>query len=210
MKRFFKNQVLRRRIIARSVEALLLIAGVVGVVWGVGYVSSLRSQACQTQQLIEQRPNDALYFAGLKNALRENENDLTELSTLVPDREELGDLIGSLEALGRRYNVTVLVPEVAEVVVLNEGGILVPPTGPFLDIRMETTAEGEPLDLLRWLYAVEHMPYLVEIPTWHVQTGVVTEPGFVAGAPPGGATNTTTDGPAGLLEARLIVKVTNE
>ena len=206
--KLLKNKRVRQLLVRRLVElvGVLVVAAAAVVVHG--QAKDARGEAWQAVHTLEQLPENTRQLEAVRRTYEEQADTLETISALVPAREEIGRLITVFERSARENDVTLQIPEVLEQVLRDERGKELEWTGPGAQVSIRFRASGSPNDVLVWLYAVEHLPYLLRSVEWRLTLGESLQPGFVPPAEgPGGETPPSD---SALLEGRLILTIQND
>ena len=208
MLKLLKNKRVRRILIRRLVElaGLLAIIGAASVVYGQAKVA--HGEAWQAVTALEQLPENARALEEVQRSYESQTKALEAISALVPVREEIGQLVTLFERTARENDVTLQIPEVLEQLPRDERGKELEQTGPLAEVSVRFKASGSPTDVLVWLYAIEHLPYLLQPVEWKLTLGESLQPGFTA--PLADPTGETTSTDSALLEGRLILTIQND
>lgn len=188
----------------------LVSLGLLGGIWyGWREVERLQQHIQASQQHIAQEPHVALQHSAQQVELKKFEARLGQLEHMVVPREKVGDVVTRLEGVAREENIRIIVPDIKEVVVIGKDNKPVPSTGRYVDIRLTVKGSGNPADLVSFLYQVEHLPYLLRVPTWRVTTDYSALPAALGVRPP--TPEAAAPAPRdGLLEASIILTITRE
>lgn len=196
----------------RIIEAVVAVALVVAlsVLWQ--DVARRQGTILEAQQRLKNEPARISQTATVKKDLASFRDDIARLEGLVLSREMIGTLVGTLEAEAARTRVLVRVPEISEEVTLNEKRQPILATGPLRDARLTLEASGKPENLLVFLHAVEHVPYLVRVTEWSIQAQAATAaPTVNVLIPPDPDGTTVPSTPVdGELTATVLVAIKND
>lgn len=190
------------------IEGVLAAALVVGLWFGWQELRQIRQGITQSQQMVENMPQQQLAQDDLASELKKQDARLRQLEKLLPPREAVGDVVAAIEGLEKKHGVRIIVPDVKEEIRYGRDNKPIPQTGPYLDIRLVVQGYGDPERLLAFIYDVEHLPYLLKIPTWEVTTHFLVVPAALTVSAP--IETPAAQRPAGLLEAGVILTITRE
>jgi hypothetical protein len=194
----------------RAVEGLVVLVLLGSLAWGYPVVARMREESARRQLEFENIPLNAGQEAELEREFKGQQPALARVRTVAIQEKNIGYFVSVLETLAAESQVVVEVPEVKEIIPLDESGQPLPIVGPVRDIELKIQAKGTPPDLLRYLYAVEHVPYLVAIPDWSVsaadQTRAQAQRAPVASPSPAAPPPV----PPATLAARLVLTVARD
>ncbi len=207
------NHEVRRLLLYRCLEVglVLLIIGI--CVWGYGRTRQTQNAVEAEQARLADRPNYLLRLSTVQQELRGRSPDLERILRLIKSSQDIVTFIEELEAGAQGYKVVLEVPNINEVQRLDEAGEPIEERGPFRSISLIISAHGKAEDLLHYVHAMEHAPYLVSLRDWDITAHSTAAPvmSSVVGAREVGKTNTVV-APANVsqLNAELILVVHNE
>lgn len=179
MKIFFKGW--------RGVVKILLLVGLIAAtVWLGQNVQRLRAENASLNDTLAKLPETLSAAAAQRTILAEQQPTLEQLQRLLPRREEVGGVAGALEREGAQRTVAVVITDLRDVELQDASGAAAAASGPVRDVRIAGVATGSPAQLLSWMAAVEHLPYLMWLEEWKLR--VITVPTVLpagqAGSPP--------------------------
>lgn len=212
-------------IISWTIRTIVLCAGLAAAWFLYGKTIETSRLLEATRRLLEERPQEASRFAKVESTLSTRAADITRIDDYIVKEEEIVNVIARIEKEGSTYAVRVEVPTVeekrAEVEEKETEEDTVAdkkpedtkdpdkPQGLLKDVMMTIEASGEPLALVKFLYAVEHLPYLMSLSEWDIR---VRKPqaarGLVGIAPSDRKVEELQ--PIGSLTARIIISVHTE
>ena len=131
-------------------------------------IRDVRGQIAGQYMKIDQSMNNIAFDAVLEEEVDKRSNDIDRIKMLVVHRDEIGQVIGELEREAKKYGVELRVPSVKEEVKLEEEEP-VEVSGLWREVRMSLVVIGSPEDLLGFLHAVEHEPYLMTAVAWRLE-----------------------------------------
>lgn len=111
----------------------------------------------------------SVYDAALKAELARRVRDVERIDALIVRRARFADFITVLESHAQRHGVSLHVSSITEgdaapAGAAEESAEASPAT--LAEVHVHFAAEGTPRALLNFLHAVEHLPYVVELPAW--------------------------------------------
>ncbi len=154
----------------------------VGAIVSVTYLlSTVRMGLVQRQFAAENVLQASVREAVLKAEVAKRTSDVGRVDALLLRQAQFADFISVLEAHAQRYGISMRVSSITEEAAST-------PTASSTEdkkaedsspssvknVRVQVIAEGPAAALLRFLYAVDHLPYLVKLPIWEL---VVHVPG---------------------------------
>lgn len=152
------------------IEGIVFVLLIVATIWGWQMLSNFREEVLQGASTLEMRPEEQVLFASVQSEISRRGDDVASVESLIVERNQLGDVVGQIEGAAQDAGVLVALPEVEEKAVFNEHGNEVEPSGPIQEVRIAIVATGSPRDLLEFLYQLEHLPYLVTLDDWRLDT----------------------------------------
>lgn len=174
MKRSLTDQRLRTLFWRRCLEGFLSLLLIAGLWWVAGQAGQARQRLFEYSARLEQVPEQASARAMLAAELQKRTHDIDRLQAFVVPRHRVGEVVTALEAAGQEQEADVRVVRVVEEPVYGPDGNLITPTGPFVDVRLSVIAFGQPVGLLRFLHAAEHLPYLATVREWRLASADAT------------------------------------
>jgi len=155
-----------KSIVRKRIGQGLLIVFLVGIsVWLVYTVRLTRAEVRQQGEVLERLPEEESRRVMLRGELERRRHDIERIKALVARRDQVGEVVNRIKAEGLARDIDVRVVQVVENVEDEEGS-----TGPFKDVRLKIVGFGDPENLLDFLHASEHLPYLVSVFDWRVST----------------------------------------
>lgn len=151
----------------------VLLAGAI-ILWFI--VRQQQAAVVALQHEREQVPQAELRLTTLNAQLKKYAPVVTTLEGATVIRDKIGDVIGVIEkeAVGR--GVEVEFADITEKQVFDEQGQLAKQSGPIQLIQIKMVAVGEPEALLEFLYAVEHLPFLLHLDAWRLDSVAPVQP----------------------------------
>jgi len=172
------NKLGRRAIVYRVLEAGILLSVVVLIVYGVYGVQDKRRQLAVAAERLAEGPQTVIRQATLERLVADRKHDVDRISAHVLQRESVGDFVGKLEGEAARFDILVQVPTITE----EENDDMADPV--LDDITVSLRAEGTAGNLLLFLHAVEHLPFLIDVREFNLDTGGgAGSPGFAITVP---------------------------
>jgi hypothetical protein len=188
--------------------AIVVLGGGIGYGWHV--IGQLRQEVYVSQQQLQRNPEEQLRIAQLKNDLVKRRADIERVRHMVLKREELNQIVNTIEAEANRRHLEFSIPEVREQSKTDAQGKALP-AGAVQDIRLSITAKGKPEELLSFLHYAEHLPYILYAESWTIKTEqVFLNRSALSVTIPGAVPPPTSSGPpVSTLEAGLIITTAN-
>lgn len=150
--------------------------GIAALVGGVVYVITFLDQASRDLSSQERAAatvlQDRVQEAALKSDLELRAHDFRRIDDLVVRRDSFADFIALLEGTAQQFGVFAQVLNISE----TSEALADDSFGDIHDVRVRVLAYGAPELLLRFLHAVEHLPYLLTVPVWDFSVAAVTPP----------------------------------
>lgn len=188
------------------IEVTVFVLVIAGMFWAWSILTNYRESVLGQALVLERRPEEQISFASVQAEINRRQDDFETVRSLIVERNDLGEVIGSIERVAGTSNVLVSLPEVEERQLVDESGTIVPPSGPIQEVRISIVASGDPRDLLDFIYRVENLPYLVWFEGWRLDTEKqVTQNTFVNA--PSERFEQVLAGPQAVLDATLFVNV---
>lgn len=156
-----KSLRLKRLIITRAVGLMVVASLVGGVILAANLVQGVRVRLIERQTKLEASLNEAVHRAVVADKLALYETEIKRVIEMVPWRDEVGQVVETVDNEARRWGVTVLVPKISEEQQEDENGTVIEQTGPTRLIRLTVEASGDPLALVNLLHSLENLPYLM-------------------------------------------------
>lgn len=156
-----KSVRLKKLIITRVVELTVVAVLVGGVILATNLVQGVRVRLMERQTKLEASLNEAVHKAVVADKLALYEKEITRVIDMVPWRDEVGQVVETVDNEARRWGVTVLVPKISEEQQYDENGTVIEQTGPTRLIRLTVEASGDPFALVNLLHSLENLPYLM-------------------------------------------------
>lgn len=161
------------------VGQLLGVGALVGaVVYIAPLLEQVRLELFKQQRATETVLQTRVQAAALKTELDKRAHDLERVGALFLPRENFDDLISTLEGQALRYRVSMHVPRIIEAADEQKAEAKLHSGRAIEDVRVQVVASGSAEDLLRFLYAVDHLPYLLTVSTWELTVGSVPGDNF--------------------------------
>ena len=192
----------------RVVKVILFAVIVIGAVQAWRYLDSYRAEVYEKQSQLAKVPEELVRYAAIKAEINKRELDVSRVEAFIVSREQLAEVVGEIEAVGRALSLAVSVPEVAEKQLLDDKGNQIEPSGPLIDVRMKIVASGPPKNLIQFLHSVEHMQRLVYLESWRLDASERAAQNQISISPLDRQIETQER--LGLLTAEIIVAVKRE
>lgn len=151
------------------VKSLLLLGLAAVTVWLGQQTQSARARHDNLSRALAKLPETLSAEAAQGAVLAQHRAAVERLQRLLPRREEVGAVAGAMEREGTQRNVAVVITDLKEAELRDASGTVAPPSGPVRDLRITGIAIGAPAQLISWLGAVEHFPYLMRIEEWKLR-----------------------------------------
>lgn len=189
--------------IAGQTAALIILSVV--IYFGYQWVDSRHREFFYAQHLADQLPAQRAVNVVIANDLAKYQSDIATAARVVIGRDDLVKVVSALEAAAEDNRVAITIPLVTEHKKVNAEGQPVEGSGPTLDARLQIIATGDPVRLLQFAYAAEHLPYLVALVSLQLETiAPDNQNSLAANAPDGAAIPPAV---TGRLEMDVIVTV---
>lgn len=151
-----------KKIVVWKVVGIIVIGILVGVIYFLGnQVQGVRRGLLVKQISLEGSLKAAVFQASLQEQLVEHKVEINRIEQMMPVQDEIGSIIGSFEVEAKKSGVIVTVPKVEEMIVVDKNGEKVVQVGSTRIVRMQIHAQGEPVALITFMHAIEHMPLLL-------------------------------------------------
>lgn len=172
MNAFWSQSVLRRLLIRRLLECLLLLVLVGACFLAYREVYKARLALEEEQLRLVSQPKYLQHLSTLRGDLRGRSTDIERILQLVVDGADIVNFIAHLEETATNHDILLEVPSIVEVQEQNAEGQPIESTGPFRAIQLTISGQGEPSDLLEYIHKLEHDQRLVAVPVWEISTDV--------------------------------------
>lgn len=184
-----KSLRLKKLIITRVVELMIVAVLAGGVVLAANLVRGVRVRLMERQIKLEASLNEAVHRAVVADKLALYDKEIKRVMDMVPWRDEVGQVVETVDNEARRWGVTVLVPKISEEQKYDENGTVIEQTGPTRLIRLTVEASGDPQALVNLLHSLENLPYLMTPVSFVLdnEANQVSAVGAIALAPTGPA-----------------------
>jgi len=156
-----KSLRLKKLIITRAIGIFIVILLIVLVIYAAKLVQGVRIQLMERQIKMEESLDEAVRRAVVADTLVQYEKEMKRVRDLVPWRDEIGQVVETVDGEAKRWGVAVLVPKISEEPIYNESGAVIEQTGPTRLIRLTVEAAGSPWALINLLHSLENLPYLM-------------------------------------------------
>lgn len=160
------ERALKLLITRRIIESSLALGLIVGIVFLWRHTAAARLQFFSAQRALQNVPQQVSQQTSLAVEIDKHRHDISRLRAYVVERQNIGEVIAAIEAAGHRHKLSVQIADVAEASPLSESSDEL-----LSDVRLKLTAVGRPEAMLRFLHTVEHVPYLLYLESWQLDTG---------------------------------------
>lgn len=161
------------------VSQLFGVGALVGIVVYVApLLERVRLEFFKQQLATETVLQTRVQAAALTAEFGKRAHDLERVDALLLQRDNFADLITMLEGQALRYEVSMRVPRITEAADEKQAEEKLHGGRALEDVHVQVVASGSAEDLLRFLYAVDHLPYLLTVPTWELTVGSVPGDNF--------------------------------
>ncbi len=126
-----------------------------------GRIRTLRDSIAKITHALAIAPEQGQRERVLQKELITVEEKLKKISSIVVSEDGLVDVVGSIVKAAQSSGVAVQVPEVSSDPTA---------TGVLQDVYIRLNAVGSPSALVMFLYRLEHLPYLVKLSSWSLDT----------------------------------------
>lgn len=155
------------------IQAMLGVGTVAAMLGAAAFLSQLindvRGQIEGQYMKLDQSVNAVAFDVALEEKISKWSDDIDRIKMLVIHRDEIGQVVGGLEREAKKYGVELRVPSVKEEVKLDGEGEAIEVRGSWREVRLSLVVIGSPEDLLRFLHAIEHEPYLMAVVDWRLE-----------------------------------------
>lgn len=166
-----------------------------------------------TQQTLEKSLPSAVYQVSLKEHLNTHQEKVDKIEQIIPPKNKIGSIINSFKEEATKRNIDVKVPTVEEKMIKKNGSKPKKQEGPIRTISLKVNSSGEPISLVNYMHSMEHMPWLLRVTDFSLNTDSKTTQtnslGYApANNPPGSAEKKETKQIGNLtMEIKLIMSV---
>lgn len=181
----------------------VLLAGATGYAWWFVYQEKIDVAAVQASR--QREPSDLQSYTAWRGELAARQVDIDRIRAALITRDDIGQVVSTIEAEASRRGVTVQIPAVEEKVTLDESGKPVNPTAPLQEIRLELVGSGTPEALTQLLYSIEHVSPVAYLESWSVRSDPRTRPQGLASR--ASVETGARQENEGILQANLIIAV---
>lgn len=145
----------------------LILAVLVGAAVAVHLqVSKWRVAVTMKQEQLRQAPVQDLAAASLRADLRRKQEDVSQVLTFVPTRDDMVGVVTSVEEEGKRRGLETAVVDIKEQAKVD--GAEGEADNSLQHVELHVVASGDPSGLMEFLYAVEHLPYMLYGNNWRL------------------------------------------
>lgn len=148
-----------------SLYALVIILCIAGIFYAHTKVRSLWENVALRQALLQDVPARTTYTANLKKEFDATLVKMENIRATVPSSDGLVEVVSAISAAAVTSGISAQVPIVQENVPETEDGATA-----FSDVRIHVVASGSPAALASFLHRVEHLPYLLRVVSWKIDT----------------------------------------
>jgi Tfp pilus assembly protein PilO len=213
MKELFSNPQLRRQLMTRAVE-LIMLAAVAAAGWfSYGHVQAKRMAVASKEEQLAAEPQQLMAVSRVQGELRAREHDVARILAFVTHQNDIVGFIENIEEAAKKYDIALSVSSIDEVQEVDELGEPREPTGPFRSIRLLITGLGEASDLLEYMHTLEHEPRLLTVTEWDISAdaaGAAAISQISAGRAIEEGVVTTAPAALAKLNAEIILLIHNE
>lgn len=149
----------------------ILLAGglLAAAVFGEQNMQEWRINIRAAESKAQEAPRQARRAELSEASLLKNKGRIDAIEGLVLTPDRLTGMINQIEGLAKKYQLTMAIPTVAEVMEVDESGQPVARAGYLKPVQVKVVAEGDARQLTRFLHEMEHLPYLAETVGWELQ-----------------------------------------
>lgn len=202
------NTTIRPILMRRLLELTLIAILIVAIVMAYQLTKSQRQHVRRLEQAQAEQPRLVAERMKQEKVLATHHAELARLEQQLLSYEAVGQFIELLEKQATARQIALKVPEIKELVEVSENGTPIERTGPIYEIDVTLLAIGSPIELVQFLYELEHAPYLARVVDWRLDMTGREVPGVI-----GHATSPEAEqkiaGPQSVLDAHLILGVSN-
>src|SRR3990167_324120 len=156
-----KSLRLKKLIITRAIGIFIVILLIALVIYAAKLVQGVRIRLMERQIKMEESLDEAVHRAVVADTLVQYEKEMKRVRGIVPWRDEIGQVVETVDGEAKRWDVAVLVPKISEEPIYDESGMVIAQTGPTRLIRLTVEAAGGPWALINLLHSLESLPYLM-------------------------------------------------
>lgn len=150
------------------VRMIVLIVLGAGLFFGHTYVADVRAERAKAIRELEATPDRLLETARQRADLNRREADLSRIEKLLVPRSEVVSIVARIEQEATVRGLTIAVPAIEEIKMVNNRGVEVETGGPARDVRLEISISGSPDQIIAFVHSVEHLPYLLFVESWRL------------------------------------------
>lgn len=155
-----------KQIFRISLYLVILCVLVAGLVWAHIYVRVAWKDAAFRQALLQDIPAQTSRTSALKKDLDSALASLQAIHVTIPQTDGLVEVVSAISAAAVSSGISAQVP-----VVQSNAPVQSPaPEGVFADVRIHVVASGNPAALASFLYRVEHLPYMLRVVSFKIDT----------------------------------------
>jgi hypothetical protein len=118
------------------------------------------------QAVLQDAPRQASQTAALKKDLDSALLKMQSINATIPTNDQLVDVISAISKVVTASGVSAQVPIVKENVEVEN----TESTDIFTDVHIYIVASGSPAALASFLYRIEHLPYVLHVVSWKIDT----------------------------------------
>ncbi len=133
-------------------------------------VRLLWKEVALRQALLQDVPARMSHTATLKKELDTALLNMQGIHRAIPTRDGLVGVVSEISTAAVSAGISAQVPVVQEGV----AGEAETPDAPFSDVRIHILASGDPAALASFLYKIEHLPYILRVVSWKIDTTAQT------------------------------------
>ena len=152
----------------RAMEIVLVLV-LIGLVMMVSQqIQSVRRTVAAERLTLEASLRGAVRIGTLRAEIARRQHDIERIKVVIPDQNNIGNVVSVLEAEADNNKVSVTVPNIIKVMEVDEANQELPQTGPLQDIKLTVKVVGSPNNVLQFFHAVENAPYLVGVKSFKI------------------------------------------
>lgn len=157
-----------------TIYIFIIILSVLCIVFVHVHVNALWREVAARQALLEDVPAQLNHTATLKKELETATREMKGMYAAIPTRDGLVAVISEISGVAVATGVSAQLPIVeassASPTPVPSTSVSPAPYNPFSDVRIRIVASGDVTALAAFLYRVEHLPYLLRIVSWKIDT----------------------------------------
>lgn len=155
------------RIILYGVSSIVVVAA---LIYAHMQVLVLWKEVALRQALLLDVPARMSHTAFLKKELDAALIKMQKIHTAIPTRDGLVEVVSAISSAALASGISAQVP----VVQAQSADAGEATDAPFSDVRIHVVASGDPAALASFLHRVEHLPYILRVVSWKIDTAAQT------------------------------------